>query len=167
MSLISWARLRWMRPRNRDRNMRPCAASCGDAQSRAENIRIRGEWGESVAAEHLKGRGWRIIGRRVRPCARDRRCEIDIIARTRHGGVVFVEVKTHRTRSPYATRLWRVDRRKKENLLRACASWIMLRKWHGNFRFDVIEIFGSPESGAPEIDHIENVPLFPSKWRFW
>ena len=109
------------------------------------------------------------MGRRVRPCARDRRCEIDLIVRTRdHRGIAFVEVKTHRVRSPRATRLWCIDRRKKSILLRACSNWILREKWHGNFRFDVVQVYGTPEApNPPEIDHIENVPLFPPKWRFW
>ena len=80
--------------------------------------------------------------------------------------VVFVEVKTHRWHSAFAGRLWAVGRRKKRNVLRACANWLIRRKWHGNFRFDVIEVYGE-EGGVPEIDHIENVPLFPPHWRFW
>jgi Holliday junction resolvase-like predicted endonuclease len=82
--------------------------------------------------------------------------------------VVFVEVKTHKRHSSYAGRLWAIDRRKKSNLLRASANWLMVRKWHGNFRFDVIEIYGEQDGELPpEIDHIMNVKLFPSNWRFW
>ena len=82
--------------------------------------------------------------------------------------VVFVEVKTHAVRSPCASPMWGVNRRKKNVLLRACANWLMWKKWHGNFRFDVIEVFGRRTSPRPpEIDHFENVPLFPPKWRFW
>ena len=99
----------------------------------AENESVRiGSWGEDIAACFLKNHGWEIVGRRVRPCKRDRRC------------------------------------RKKNVLLRACANWLMWKKWHGNFRFDVIEVFGRRTSPRPpEIDHFENVPLFPPKWRFW
>lgn len=133
-----------------------------------EANRRRGAWGESVAARYLRARGWRIVARNVRPCRSDRRCEIDIIARTPDGGVVFVEVKTHLRRSTWAGRLTRIDARKKRNLLRACANWVMRHKWHGNFRFDVVQVYGA-ENGpsAPEIDHVENVRMFPPKWRFW
>lgn len=128
-----------------------------------------GCWGENVAADHLRRKGWRIIGRNVRPCRKDRRCELDIVAYVpSERQVVFVEVKTHRRHSPYAKRLWAIDRRKKANLLRASANWLMDRKWHGNCRFDVIEVYG--ERGGelpPEIDHITNVKLFPPNWRFW
>ena len=82
--------------------------------------------------------------------------------------LAFVEVKTHKAHSPRASRLWRIDKRKKNVLLRACSSWIMHERWHGNFRFDVVQVYGEPEGAhPPEIDHIENVPLFPPKWRFW
>lgn len=136
--------------------------------ARNENVRI-GSWGEDVAACFLKNHGWEIVGRRVRPCKRDRRCEIDVIALSSdRKTVVFVEVKTHALRSPRASPMWGVDRRKKNVLLRACANWLMCEKWHGNFRFDVIEVFGRRTSPhPPEIDHFENVPLFPPKWRFW
>lgn len=129
----------------------------------------RGRWGEQVAAAHLSRKGWTVIGRNVRPCARDRRCEIDLVAQSRdRRAVVFVEVKTHARHTSRAGRLWRIDRRKKGLLLRACTNWILGRRWHGNFRFDVVEVYGSPQGTLPpEIDHIENVPLFPPKWRFW
>ena len=136
----------------------------------AENESVRiGSWGEDIAACFLKNHGWEIVGRRVRPCKRDRRREIDVIARSAdRQTVVFVEVKTHAVRSLRASPLWGVDRRKKNVLLRACANWLMWKKWHGNFRFDVIEVFGRRTSPRPpEIDHFENVPLFPPKWRFW
>lgn len=127
----------------------------------------RGRWGEGVAGRHLERRGWRILERNSRPCRADRRCEIDLIALApRENMVVFVEVKTHRRHSAFAGRLWAVGRRKKRNVLRACANWLIRRKWHGNFRFDVIEVYGE-EGGVPEIDHIENVSLFPPHWRFW
>lgn len=129
---------------------------------------VQGRWGEDVAERHLVAMGWKLVGRNVRPCARDRRCEIDRIFRTPDGCIVFVEVKTHRRRSELASRLFGVDRRKKNVLLRACAGWIMANHWHGAFRFDVVEVYGLHSSAEPpEVDHVENVRLFPPKWRFW
>ena len=130
------------------------------------NVR-RGIWGENIAAEFLKSLGWHIMARNVRPCPSDRRCEIDIIAHPADPcRVVFVEVKTHARRNEASGRLAGVDVRKKHNLLRACANWVMRNHWHGDFRLDVVEVYGEPEK-TPTIDHIENVPLFPPKWRFW
>lgn len=129
----------------------------------------RGQWGENVAADYLTGQGWRILERNARPCRRDQRCELDIVAFVPSASqVVFVEVKTHRRHSAWAHRLWAVDRRKKRNILRASANWLMRHRWHGNCRFDVIEIYGREDvATSPEIDHVTNVPLFPPNWRFW
>ena len=127
-----------------------------------------GRWGEDVAVMHMMGLGWRILDRNVRPCRRDLRCELDVVAFIPGSRqVVFVEVKTHGWRSARASRLWAIDRRKKRNIMRAGANWLMRRRWHGNFRFDVIEVYGRPGGASPEMDHMENVPLFPPNWRFW
>ena len=136
---------------------------------RSDISALHGLWGENMALLFLARDGWIPVDRNVRPCARDRRCEIDLIVRSRDRSlIVFVEVKTHARRSPWAQTLWGVDRRKRGNLLRACTNWIMKNKWHGNFRFDVVEVYGAPGAPEPpEIQHIENVRLFPAKWRFW
>ena len=141
------------------------ASPAGSPTTKAE----QGRWGEDRAAAFLETKGWKIVGRNVRPCPEDQRCEIDLIAQSRDGGmVVFVEVKTHAQRTAWHNRLSGVDRRKRKNLLRACANWITRNRWHGGFRFDVVEVWGSRENKTPpEIDHVENVPLFGPNWRFW
>ena len=129
----------------------------------------QGLWGEEVAARLLRKRGWRILERRARPCRTDRRCEIDIVAfDPRAERVVFVEVKTHASHSPFASRMWGVDCRKRRVLHRACSSWLRNLKWHGRFRFDVVEVYGSCDSATPpQADHLEGVKLFGPNWRFW
>ena len=128
----------------------------------------QGRWGEDMACAYFRKKGWRVLERNVRPCAADQRYEIDLIVSDPERRVVFVEVKTHKTRPRLAGRLAGVNRHKKELLLRACSNWLMKHKWHGNFRFDVVEVYGFYTDGKlPEIDHIENVPLFPPNWRFW
>ena len=129
----------------------------------------QGRWGEDMAAAFLASKGWKVVERNARPCSKDRRCEIDIVVKSKDGGtVVFVEVKTHAHRNRLHGRLAGIDMRKKRILLRACANWITRNHWHGAFRFDVVEVWGSKNDGAPpEIDHIENVPLFGANWRFW
>ena len=146
-----------------DGNGRSCETSHG-LKSVAQGL-----WGEDVAARLLRGRGWRILERRTRPCRRDRRCEIDIVAfDPKAERIVFVEVKTHASRSAFATRLWGVDQRKRRVLLRACSAWLRDVKWHGNFRFDVVEVYGSCDSATPpQTDHLEGVGLFGQNWRFW
>jgi len=138
-------------------------------KARAEVSRRQGKWGEATAADYLCRRGWVVIGQNVRPCFRDRRCEIDLIMGSGDGHeIVFVEVKTHRFRNERAPALWGVDRRKKLILRRACLAWLQSRKWAGNYRFDVVEVYGESWSNqAPEVRHYPNVRLFPASWRFW
>ena len=78
---------------------------------------VHGARGEDVAVEYLRVHGYEIVDRNVRPCSRDRRLEIDVVAYDRMYDVMaFVEVKQHAQRSPYATRLQSVDRRKRDLL---------------------------------------------------
>jgi len=128
---------------------------------------LRGAWGEAVATEHLRRHGYEIVERNPHPVEKDERLELDIVAWERKSDtMVFVEVKQHATVSPYARRLRSVNRCKKRNLLRACNAWRRINKWHGAFRFDVIEIYGVPEGGRPVLDHIKNVELFARRGRF-
>ena len=135
---------------------------------RADNIGVlHGAWGESVAVAHLRRHGYEIVERNARPVEKDERLEIDIVAWDRKkDAMVFVEVKQHAKPSPYARRLRSVDRQKRTNLRRACNAWRRTNRWHGDFRFDVIEIYGVPEGGAPVIDHISDVELFAKRGRF-
>lgn len=126
-----------------------------------------GEWGENVAVDFLRCRGFEIIDRNSRPFAKDARLEIDIVAWERSSDtMVFVEVKQHATCSPYARRLRSVDQRKRANLRRAFAAWRRVNRWHGAYRFDVIEVYGVPDGGRPVIDHIPDVELFAKPGRF-
>lgn len=127
----------------------------------------RGIWGEKIAAQFLLRKGWRIIDRNVRPFERDERKEIDIVAYCEEDNmIVFVEVKTHKAHTLFAPRAWGVDRAKKRNLLPAFRAWLRTRKWAGNYRFDIVEVYGDG-SGEPEIDHLVNVPIFPATDRFY
>ena len=134
----------------------------------AANVGVaHGVWGEDVAAEYLRRRGFEIIERNPHPVESDERLELDIVAWERKSDtMVFVEVKQHATPSPYARRLRSIDRRKKHNLLRACNAWRRINRWRGAFRLDVVEIYGVPSGGRPVIDHIENVELFARRGRF-
>ena len=126
----------------------------------------RGEWGEDVAAEYLRRGGYEIVERNARPVEADARLEIDIVAFDRkNDAMVFVEVKQHAVRTPYQRRMRSVDRRKRQNLRRACNAWRRINRWHGGFRFDVVEVYGVP-GRRPEIDHIPHVELFPKRERF-
>ena len=127
---------------------------------------LHGEWGEDVAVEYLRRGGYEIVDRNARPVDDDERLEIDIVAFDwKNDAMVFVEVKQHAEHTPYERRLRSIDRRKRLNLRRACNAWRRANKWHGNFRFDVIEIYGTP-GDRPEIDHVPHVELFAKRGRF-
>lgn len=125
----------------------------------------RGDRGERLAAEWLgRERGFAVTARNWRN-PRDRREEIDLVARD--GEVlVFVEVKT-RTPGALVPGYHAVDRSKKQVLRRAIAAYLRsLERKPRTFRFDVVEVTLAPAAGAvPEILHFENVPLFPKHFR--
>lgn len=126
-----------------------------------------GTWGESVATEFLRRGGFKIIDRNARPVSKDRRLEIDIVAWDPEAeSLVFIEVKQHAKISSYARRLRSVDQRKRMNLRRAFNAWRRVNKWMGSYRFDVIEIYGTPDGGRPIVDHIKRVGLFTRADRF-
>lgn len=128
----------------------------------------RGCWGEDVAAEFLRLRGYEIVERNSHPCPRDRRLEVDIIAYDpRLDAMRFVEVKQHAAHSPRERRLRSVDARKKALLRRACRVWLARNRWSGGYGFDVVEVYGEPGARRRvEIDYIERVDLFPERGRF-
>jgi putative endonuclease len=107
-----------------------------------------GAAGEACAVEHLCRRGFRILARNLRSGG----VEIDVIA-ARGGLVVFVEVKTRRSRSlgvPEAA----VDARKQARLVAGAAAW--LREHRGaaaRIRFDVIVCEG--DADAFRVRHLE------------
>ena len=131
------------------RRPRPCAAA------RA------GEWGEELSSKHLRKNGYEIIERRARP---SRRHEIDIVA-VRGETLVFVEVKT-RASEQYGAPLSAVDKNKRRALNRAAVRYLQKTKWPRlAYRFDVVEVVGSPASkNPPVIRHIENAFPFERRW---
>jgi len=124
-----------------------------------------GAWGEAVAVERLRLEGLQIVDRNVRP-SRDRRLEIDIIAYDHEAeAMVFVEVKQHAAHAEGESRIRSVDKRKLRLLRQACNAWRRRNRWTGSYRFDVIEVFGTP-GARPEIDHVRQVDLFTPASRF-
>ncbi len=118
-----------------------------------------GAQGEAAAADFLaKRRGFRIVARNWQS-PRDRRDEIDLIARD--GDVlVFVEVKA-RSADALVPGYFAVNDRKKRALRRAVHAYLTaLKEPPRTFRFDVVEVALSPRLPAQCL-HFENVALFP------
>ncbi|MBI3887114.1 MAG: YraN family protein [Opitutae bacterium] len=132
---------------NRLRPGAPAAADSGGAR------------GEDAAAEFLQSRhGFSIVARNWRS-PRDRRDEIDLVARD--GDVlVFVEVKARGVQA-LVPGFYAVDRRKKRVLRRAVHVYLSaLSHPPRTFRFDVVEVALSDRL-PPQCLHFANVPLFP------
>jgi putative endonuclease len=111
-----------------------------------EHLRT-GEWGEDIAAAHLKKQGYRILGRRIRPAPR---AELDIVAQ-KDGLLLFVEVRT-RASEDFGRAASTLRREKRRNVSRAARKYLMkLRKKPDFTRIDVIEVVGSPEDRAPPV----------------
>ena len=133
--------------------------------SRSANARA-GLEGERLAASFLKkNSGLKIVARNWRS-PRDRRDEIDLVARD--GAVlVFVEVKT-RVAGALVPGYYAVDARKKKVVRRAAEAYLRgLREKPATVRYDVVEVETAPtgESAAPTVRHFENIPLFPKNFR--
>jgi putative endonuclease len=118
-----------------------------------------GERGERLAAAWLRReRGFRIVARNWRS-PRDRRDELDLVARD--GEVlVFVEVKT-RAAGALVTGYHAVDARKKAVMRRAIEAYLAgLRTKPRTVRFDVVEVALTAGAAMPEVRHFSNVTLF-------
>jgi len=115
----------------------------------SDDRRALGAEGELRAAAHLARRGYRIVARNVRAGG----VEIDLVA-ARPGLVVFVEVKTRRSRA-YGSAEEAVDHRKRERLVRGAAAWLHENRMRaGRVRFDVIAC--EPDaSGGWQLRHLE------------
>jgi putative endonuclease len=123
---------------------------------------LAGRNGEAKAARFLRRKsGFKLVARNWRN-PRDRREEIDLIARD--GAVlVFVEVKA-RAAGARVPGYYAVDWRKRRALRRACRAYLaLLRPKPRTFRLDIVEVELAP--GEPVIRHFRNIPLFPKHFR--
>ena len=112
-----------------------------------------GKWGEDLAVAYLQGKGYAIIERDWKSGRRD----IDIIAEDEAGTLVFVEVKTRRSRV-FGEPEESIDYRKMQSLQQAINHYIKYRHINNSVRFDIISIVGTIDS-EPEINHIKDVAL--------
>jgi putative endonuclease len=110
-----------------------------------------GRWGENVAAEYLKNRGYKILGRNIRtPYG-----ELDLITQT-SSVTVFVEVKT-RTGESYGLPEQSVDEKKQAHILNSARYYLQQNLgFEGDWRVDVIAIQGRPDQPGVQIEWFEN-----------
>jgi putative endonuclease len=108
-----------------------------------------GKSGEDLAVSFLKNNGFEILNRNYRYGHK----EIDIIGKDKNT-IVFVEVKTGRSKNFGAPQEW-VTLRKQKSMIEVALDFIQkndLRNF--DFRFDVVAI--NFERGNKKIEHIKN-----------
>ena len=110
----------------------------------------RGKWGEELALNYLKKKGYIPVKRNFR----SRFGEIDLIVKDSEF-IVFIEVKL-RKNADFAHAREYVSY-KKQNKIRTTANlWLSSRISELQPRFDVIEIYSGFGATEPQINHIEN-----------
>lgn len=108
-----------------------------------------GKWGEELATEMLRGKGYTIIERDWHSGYRD----IDIIARTPDSRtVVFVEVKT-RTQDIIMRPEDAVTEKKIRNIGLAANNYVKMHDVVDELRFDLVTIVGENPKVA-KVEHI-------------
>jgi putative endonuclease len=112
-----------------------------------------GALGESLAAEHLQRRGFRIIERNYRT----RWGELDIVAydgRT----IAFCEVKTRRMRDDQRNPLESIRGVKRSRIRKMAGRWLIERTerpYADELRFDAIGVTFDPSGKLVSIEHLE------------
>ena len=116
------------------------------------DAKLLGRWGEDAAAEFLKRKGYRIVGRNY-AC---RMVELDIIAE-KGRWVVFAEVKT-RKNADFAQAAEFVTPAKQRRLITAAELWLGQNPTKKQPRFDVIEVYAPQgiKTERPDIRHMED-----------
>ena len=112
-----------------------------------------GRWGEEQAAKALRREGLAILERNVRFGPRE---ELDAVAYEKETEtLVFVETRT-RASEAFGRPVETVDRKKRAHISRAAKSYLRrLRRKPKYFRFDVVEVVGTPGSPAPPLMNVK------------
>lgn len=114
--------------------------------------KILGAFGEDLAEQYLRRRGYKIIGRNF-SC---RFGEIDIIAR-KGRYLAFVEVKMRKNADFGAAKEF-VTPAKQRRVIAAAEYWLLRNPTKHQPRFDVVEVYAPQglQTAKPEINHIED-----------
>jgi putative endonuclease len=111
-----------------------------------------GDFGEEVAADRLRAKGYRILERNWRTSTG----EIDLVA-VHDGVVVFIEVKT-RTSDIFGSPEEAITHKKKEMMVSA-AQWYLEEKNLSdiNWRIDMVAVVCDRRGKVSRFDHYEDV----------
>ncbi|MFB3895935.1 MAG: YraN family protein [bacterium] len=123
-----------------------------NGNKRLTDKQITGNYGEHIAQEHLKQKGYQFIDRNYR-CPFG---EIDIIMRD-NTQMVFVEVKTRNEKWPeYRSPEQAVDSKKKKRLSRLAKYYLSRHRKleYTDYRFDIVSILVNQQGKAVSVNHI-------------
>lgn len=118
-----------------------------------ETSKLRGAWGEALAAEFLRKHRYKIV-------ATGYHCrfgEIDLIVQNKQF-LVFVEVKLRKSAS-FAKAYEYVDKRKQGKIRTTASLYLAEHPTELQPRFDIVEIYAPEglETHKPQISHWEGV----------
>ena len=109
-----------------------------------------GKWGEDIAVEYLLDKQYRIVARDWKLGKRD----IDIIAYSPDGYLVFVEVKTRRNEVFMQTEC-AVNYSKMKSIIKCANAYVKYYHIDNPIRFDIIAVIGTNIANY-EVRHTED-----------
>lgn len=116
------------------------------------NKKSLGDFGEEVAADRLRVKGYRILARNWRTSAG----EIDIIAE-QNDVIVFVEVKT-RTSDLYGTPQEAITQNKRKRIIKSSLAYLTeMDLFDRDWRVDMVAIQCRRNWVVTNVEHYENV----------
>ena len=116
------------------------------------NKQLLGATGEEIVSRYLQARDYTVIDRNWRI----RSGEIDLIARSPDGKIIFVEVKS-RTSLKYGDPLEAISPLKAHRLQKLALAWLIMQgEWGSDFRIDCAGVLITSD-GREEIDYREGV----------
>lgn len=115
------------------------------------------EWAIDCAADFLRRHGHVIIDTNVphRLKRQRRMVTVPLVAwEEASDTMVFVRVRTP------TIDCWRnPTKRQRTDMGLAMRAWKRANRWKGEMRYDVVDVYGSPDEGNPVIDHVKNVKI--------
>ena len=122
------------------------------------DAKILGEFGEDLACDYLKKKGYKILERNYVKIWDDKtKGEVDVIVK-KDGIVCFVEVKTQKTSEGFYPED-KVGYKKQRKLMKLAQSWFLERKisLDSEWQIDVVGILLNRETKKAKIRHFKNV----------
>ena len=117
-----------------------------------------GKTGETVAANYLLSKKWKILEKNWFNAKGYRIGELDLIAEDGKGELVFVEIKTRRGRMGEMTPEENLNHSKLKKLIKIGQSFLNVKGWQGrSWRIDLVAITMDFQTRKMSIHHIKAI----------